>query len=402
MRCLSFFLGLSVLTGTMLGEDWRQFRGPSSTGLASVQGLPTTLTESHLLWKSDLPGRGLSSPIIVGDKLFLTAAEGSEQERLIVLCLDARSGQPIWKRTFWATGRTMCHEKTCVAAPTPVSDGQHIVALYSSNDLVCLDLDGNLEWMRGLTVDYPNVSNSLGMASSPVIVDGVLIAQVENDTQSLALGISLSDGKNLWQMARPKGANWTSPVPLHDTPTPSVALQSSRGIHVVHAHTGAILSSYQDGAATIPSSVLIGTTLLSPSHGLTALDVAAQQEEMPMLWRSRALSPATASPIVIDNAVFVVNNAGVLTRGNLDGGRREWQLRLKGPFSASAVGFGSILYWVNEAGLLQVVDVSTEEGTIVSTLDLGQTILGTPSIANGALFVRSDQTLWKIGMPPLL
>jgi outer membrane protein assembly factor BamB len=387
---------------TLLSDDWKQFRGPASTGLTTEENLPTELGAGHILWKAALPGRGLSSPIIVGDKIFVTAAEGSEQERLLVLCFDVRSGQQLWKRTFWATGRTMCHEKTCVAAPTPVSDGQHVVALYSSNDLVCLDLDGNLEWLRGITVDYPNVSNSLGMASSPVIVDGVLITQVENDSQSLVLGVRLADGKNLWQMARPKGANWTSPVPLHDAAVPSVALQSGKGIHVVNARTGALISSYSDGAATIPSSVLFGSTLLSPSHGITALDVSGHQEEIPMLWRSRALSPATASPMVMDNGVFVVNNAGVLTRGSLDGGKREWQLRLKGPFSASAVGFGTFQYWINEAGLLQVVDVAAQEGEVVSTLDLGQTVLGTPSIAHGALFIRSDQTLWKIGTPPVL
>ena len=106
----------------------------------------------------------------------------------------------------------MCHEKTCVAAPTPVSDGESLYILFSSNDLICLDLKGQLRWLRGITVDYPNVSNSLGMASSPVWVDGVLVVQVENDSQSMALGVDPRTGKNLWKLDdRPKGANWTSP-----------------------------------------------------------------------------------------------------------------------------------------------------------------------------------------------
>ncbi len=391
-----------AFSGAVAAENWKQFRGPSSAGIAADHGLPTHLNDGHILWRSSLPGRGLSSPIVVGDKVFLSAAEGSKQDRLLVLCFNAQTGIEEWRRTFWATGRTMCHKKTCVAAPTPVSDGQSIVALFSSNDLVCLDLEGNLKWLRGLTVDYPNASNSLGMASSPLIVDGVLVAQIENDSQSLALGIRLEDGSNLWSMARPKGANWTSPIPFEQGSKPAVALQSGKGIHLVEASTGAFLSKYLGGASTIPSSVLVGSTLLSPSHGISALDLSSSQDEIPMLWRSRALSPATASPIVMDNAVFVVNNAGVLTRGSLQGGRREWQLRLKGPFSASAVGFGTIQYWVNEKGLLQVVDVEPDEGMVVSQLDLGETVLGTPSIANGALYVRSDATLWKIGNPPVL
>ena len=178
-------IALCLLQATvLLADDWKQFRGPASTGLTAEANLPTEVGPGHILWKADLSGRGLSSPIIVGDKIFVTAAEGNEQERLLVLCFDARSGQKLWKRTFWATGRTMCHEKTCVAAPTPVSDGQHVVALYSSNDLVCLDPDGNLQWLRGITVDYPNVSTSLGMASSPVIVDGGSAQPLEFPTQS--------------------------------------------------------------------------------------------------------------------------------------------------------------------------------------------------------------------------
>lgn len=277
-KTLSVFLACAF---ALAADDWKQFRGPSGTGIASGQGIPTRLKEGHILWRSSLPGRGLSSPIIVGDKVFITAAEGNEQDRLLVLCMSAQTGLEEWRRSFWATGRTMCHEKTCVAAPTPVSDGDHIVAIFSSNDVVCLDLEGNLQWLRGLTVDYPNASNSLGMASSPLIVDGVLVAQIENDSQSLALGIHMDDGSNIWSMARPKGANWTSPILFEHSAKPSVALQSSKGIHLVDVRTGVVLSEYLGGAAAIPSSVLVGSTLFAPSHGISALDLSSSQEEIP-------------------------------------------------------------------------------------------------------------------------
>ena len=384
-------------------EDWRQFRGTFASGLAVKSLPPTQLSENHIQWKASLPGRGLSSPIIVGDRLFLSAAEGADQSKLVVMCFHAVSGERLWKKTFLATGRTMCHEKTCVAAPTPVSDGESLYILFSSNDLICLDLKGQLRWLRGITVDYPNVSNSLGMASSPVWVDGVLVVQVENDSQSMALGVDPRTGKNLWKLDdRPKGANWTSPIPLPQMDPPCVALQSSKGVDLVEARSGHLRASYKEGASTIPSSVLFGSTLLTPSHGLTALDLSQAEGDLPILWRAKSFSPATASPMVMDNAVFVVNNAGVLTRGSLDGGKRQWQVRLKGPFSASAVGFGHHQFWVNESGLVQVVDVSGEEGEIVSQLDLQETVLATPSISNGSLYLRSDQTLWKLGTPPIL
>ena len=90
-----------------------------------------------------------------------------------------------------ATGRTMSHNKTCVAANTPCSDGDRVFALFSSNDLFAFDLDGNLLWLRGLTFDYPNASNSLGMAQSPVVIDGTLVVQSENDSESFAAGLDV-------------------------------------------------------------------------------------------------------------------------------------------------------------------------------------------------------------------
>src|SRR4029434_7476481 len=97
---------------------------------------PTQLGNSeHVAWKTDLPGQGLSSPILVGDRVFLTCSSGLKQQRLHVVCVNSADGSRRWERQFWATGRSMCHEKARVAAPTPVSDGQRIYALFSSNDL---------------------------------------------------------------------------------------------------------------------------------------------------------------------------------------------------------------------------------------------------------------------------
>ena len=102
----------------------------------------------------------------------MTSCSGARQERLHIICFNASDGKRRWERQFWATGRTTCHEKISVAAPTPVSDGSHVFALFSSNDLVCLDLEGRLLWLRGLMRDYPNASNNLGLSSSPLLGDG--------------------------------------------------------------------------------------------------------------------------------------------------------------------------------------------------------------------------------------
>ena len=390
-----FALILMLATGLAKAGDWTQFRGPNGNGTSSEKNLPTQLMAKNLKWSKPLPGRGLSGALVIGGKVIVTASGGLNQTRLHVVCLDAKDGRTLWHRQFWATGRTMCHPKTSVAAPTPCSDGRLIYANFSSNDVVCLDLDGNLQWLRGLTADYANVSNSLGMASSPVVVGGVLIAQVENDSESYTLGLNKKTGVNLWRLNRPKAANWTSPLPL---PGGLVALQSRTGINAIRVADGTKAWSYDDGASTIPSTVVSAGVLYIPSHGITALKLnAADIANTPkQIWRSRRLSPSTASPLVLGAKVYTVNSAGVLTAGDTKSGDRLWQTRLKGPFSATPVATGRHLYFINEKGLMQVVDISGKEGEIVGTLNLDDQFLGSPAIGGGAIYMRSNQKIYKV------
>lgn len=387
-----------ILSAGAVAHDWRQFRGPNANSAEKSPELSPVLDlNGTVAWKSDLPGRGLSSPIIVGTRVFVTCSSGARQDRLHVICLNASDGSKRWERQFWATGRTMCHEKISVAAPTPTSDGLHVYALFSSNDLICLDLDGNLIWLRGLTRDYPNASNSLGMSSSPAFADGVLVAQIENDSESFAAGFDAANGTNRWKLNRPAGANWTSPVLwTKGVGGTLVALQSKTGITAVDAASGHVLWEFDAGAATIPSSAVSGGVMYVPSHGLVALRVEPDGGRPQQLWQSNQLRPSTPSPVVAGDKILVLNDAGVLTCAAAETGARLWQLRLKGPFTSTPVTAGSLAYCVNEKGLAQVVDVSKPDGEVVGEFDFGEVILCTPSIAAGALYVRSDGHLWKL------
>ncbi|MDE0595746.1 MAG: PQQ-binding-like beta-propeller repeat protein [Roseibacillus sp.] len=397
----TLFAVLTFLAPSWAWADWPQFRGPNGNGsIAGNDKLPAELSKKTIAWKAPLPGRGLGSPIIVGDRVVVTAASGPEQNLLQVLCFSKSDGKELWRRSFWATGRTMCHAKTCVAAPTPTSDGKRIFALWSSNDLICLDLEGNLIWMRGLTLDYPNASNSLGMASSPIVVGDTLVAQIENDSESFAAGFDLVTGANKWKIDRPKTANWTTPVVLKSGGELIVALQSSKGVLGVQPATGSEIWNYSKGAATIPSGAVAGDTLYFPSKGLTAMRPGSGGGETKPLWNERAQNPATASPLIIDDKVYIINGTGVLSAANRETGERLWRIRLKGPFSGSPVASGNgHLYIFNEKGIGQVVDLSGEEGKVVSEIELGETIIGTASISGNALYIRSDETLWKFGLP---
>ena len=395
MKSLALFLA----AGTALhAGDWRQFRGPNYNGTSDETTVPAVLdARKGIAWKVNLPGRGLSSPIIVGDRVFVTCSSGLKQQRLHVICFHAADGSKRWERQFWAMGRTMCQERTSVAAPTPASDGERLVAIFSSNDIVCLDLEGNLIWFRGLGRDYPAAGNSLGMASSLMIAGGVVVAQVESQSDAFTIGLALPTGVNRWKLERSRAPNWTSPVLLRTGGVELVALQSPKVVTAVEPATGRTVWNYTNSTSGIPSGTPQGRMLLVPAQGMVALECGVGDESPKPLWRSSQLRPGTPSPTVLGEQVFLLNDGGVLTCGNAATGERLWQLRLKGPFSASPVVTGPFLYCVNEKGLAQVVDTTKPEGEVVSELDLGETILSTPAIAHGAIYFRSDACLWKIG-----
>ena len=393
------FVSVLSLSQIASGEDWLQFRGNDHRGISLKSETPTNLSKNNIAWKIPLPGRGLSSPIVIGNRVFLTASSTTDQSRLHVICANKDNGEIEWERQFWATGRTICHEKTCVAAPTPVSDGKNIYALYSSNDLICLDLDGNLKWIRGLMQDYPNASNSLGLASSPIIVDETLIVQIENDSDSFVSGINLKDGSNIWKLARTKKANWTSPIRLNDK---EVAVQGSEGITCVSAKSGTIQWSFNEGASTIPSSVTSADSaiLYVPSNGITAIKPRKDNNTPEIVWQESQLRPGTSSPIIVGDNIYIINRAGVLNAAKKDTGERLWRLRLEGPFSGSPVSSNGHIYVASERkGVFQSIDINGKEGMLRGSIELGETILGTPAIGNNSIFIRSDGHLWKISNP---
>jgi outer membrane protein assembly factor BamB len=292
-----------------------------------------------------------------------------------------------------------------VAACTPCSDGRRIFAIWSSNDMAAFDLDGNLLWVRGLTEDYPNASNSLGMASSPIVIGETVVTMIENDSESYALGLDADTGRNIWKLDRPKAANWTSPVPWRadGKSAPVAVLQSSQGLVAVDPASGSRLWEFANSASTMSSSVVAGGVIYAPSNGVTALSPNASDAAPAQLWSSKQINPNTISPVVLDGRLFSINGAGVIMAADTKTGSAQWKLRVAGPFSGSPVGAGQRLLAVNEKGLAQIVDISAPSGAIIGTLQLPlkretkEVVLCTPALEGSHIFVRSDSALWRLG-----
>ncbi len=381
------------------GDDWRQFRGTHQTSVAAEARLPTTWNVkegTNVAWSSELPGRGPSSPMVVKDRVIVTASSGAKQDRLHVLCFSAADGSQLWHRQFWATGRCFSHPQSANAAPTPASDGERIFAFYSSNDLVCLDLDGNLLWYRGLAVDYPKAGNDAGMSSSPLVIGDTVVVQVESQGDSFATGLNTSTGEPRWVQKRSQDANWSSPAELRGGEKSLLLLQSPRELVAVEPHSGEVIWKHTDECQGIPSCATAEGRIFLPARGMTVLSASPASPTAKVEWQENKLSPGSASPIVHGDELYIVNRAGVLNCANAETGKSLWEARLKGAFWATPVIAGEHMYCVNFDGACLVVHLDRNGGKVVATNEFGEKIQASPAISNNALFVRSDQHLWKI------
>ncbi len=386
-------LAALLLAGSISAGDWPQFRGPEGRGISDEKGLPVRWGPTeNIRWKVDLPGRGLSSPVVTCGKVYVTACSGRLQDRLHVLCFDATTGKKLWERQLWATGNTMCNPKTCMAAPTPVTDGERVYALFATGDLACFDATGDLLWYRALARDYPQITNQVGMAASPILWDDVLILPMDNVVDSFAAGLDKFTGRNRWRVERPRDITWPTPLLFRQENRTAVLFQSAQDLSAYDPATGQKLWDYRGpGLSSIPSAVT--------AEGLVILPNGAALRPAPsgsptVVWKTAKLHPAYATPLCYHDRLYVINSVTeMLHVADLRNGKVRARLRLKGSFSASPVLAEGRLYLVNEDGLTLVVQAA-DEPRIIATNALGETMLATPAISGGAIFLRSDQHLF--------
>lgn len=385
--------------GAALAADVPQFRGHN--GVTTETGLPTVWNEqSNLCWKVALPGRGGGNPVIADGRVYVTACTGWQQDRLHVLCFELASGKKLWERQIWATGTTVCHNKTSMAAPTPATDGQRVFALFATGDLVCYDRAGRLQWYRSLVGDYPNIGNNVGMASSPVLVDDVVVVCLENTGDSFAAGIDQQTGENRWRLPRPRDVAWATPAVNKANGQAEVLFASPFGLAAVDAASGKPRWKLTDQKlAKISSPVCADGQVFAAGDKFLAIRPGSPTKKPEVVWQSGKLPGGYTSPAVAKGRVFMLSSRGVINCADVVSGAPLWDLRLEGSFAASPLIAGDKLYAVNEEGTTSVVDISGQP-KVLSVNRLSGPILASPVAAGGCLFLRTDQFLYCVGTPP--
>ena len=407
MKSLQSFCRFALLSGLISGTscfaDWPGFLGPGGNSMASKDTLPIDFAPAkegqaskNIAWRTPLVGRSVSGPIVVGDKVFTTSSSGMEGRWLHVYAVDAKSGEVVWERTSQATGRPYCHPTSANAAPTPCSDGKHVVAFFSSNDLLCYDLQGNLLWCRGLTSDHPQAANDVGMSSSPIIVGGTVVVTIECQADSFATGIDLATGKTKWELSRPRKANWSSPRWIQgEDGSQAIVLHGLDDMVGIDPNTGSQLWRIESRYSSIATAVFSQGKLYAPGSGTKVYQVKSAKEQPQVAWENNKVNPSSSSLLV--SPVGVLGLKGTVLACGDDQGNVKWQTRLPeaGQFWATPVIAGDYLYAFAMDGKCFTVKLG-EKVEVVATSELGEGVLGSPAIANNAMYVRSVDGLWKI------
>jgi outer membrane protein assembly factor BamB len=388
---------LCLAGGRAPGGDWPQFRGPGGGCVSDETGLPVKWSETeNIRWKAELPGRGLSNPVIAGGRVYLTASSGYRDRRLHVLCFDEATGKKLWERQFASTGDTACHPKSCMAAPTPATDGKRVFALFATGDVAALGRDGDLLWYRSLVRDYPKITNQVGMAASPVLHDDVLIVPMDNAGDAFLAGLDAATGKNRWKVEREREINWTTPLLVGAGDRAAVVFQSETEVAAFEPKTGRVRWKMPtEKGSNIPSPTAGGGLVFAPGRELLALKPGPDETTPEVVWRSTKLTSGFASPLFHKGRVYAVTGVSVNCVDASDG-KLLWQERVKGPFSASPVIADGKMYVASEEGLVTVLELG-DRPKVLAVNVIDDVFLATPAVANGAIYLRSDKYLYCIG-----
>lgn len=387
-----------ALAVPLVAADWSQFKGPNATGVSAEKNLPAEWSKDKgVKWKASLPARGVSSPVIFGDRVYVTCSSGVRDDKLHVLCFDASTGKQLWHRQMKATGGTAAHPKSCMAAPTPVADETGVYALFATGDLAAFEPDGTLRWYRSLVGDYPTVTNQVGMAASPILVKDKLIVPMDNAGESFLAALDTKYGKNVWKVERPRDINWVTPLVRTVGNTTEVLFDSPSGLAAYDAASGEKRWASKLTKGSIPTGVLDGDTLYMPVGGVTAIKLGAKGPQEEPVMKAKDVKPGMPSPLVYMGKVYAVTNQGIVSCADAKTGKTLYTERVKGGFSASPVAGDGKVYFLNETGVCTVLDGKADAFEALATNDLGGETLGTPAIANGCVFIRSDKAIYAIG-----
>ncbi len=434
--CL-LLLGAAAASGQQPQQaGWPQWRGPDGRGQAA-SGAPTEWAAgANVVWRAPIPGRGHSSPIVVGDRIFLTAAESGDpvegaaavihfmggeeflhpdslgadrRLKVFLMAFDRRDGALLWKRTVRSgLPYDNRHRVGSYANPTPASDGERVITWFGTQGLHAFSLTGDRVWSR----DFGGVGTmGMGVGISPLLLPEAGLVVVQNDVEggegSFIAAVDTSDGKERWRVDRDQPAGWATPISVRTEAGETLIVAMGAGNIVAYeAESGAerwrvegLLSN------AVPSPVASAEGIVFAATGYPRKRVLALRAgDGSLLWSYRKGQGYVPSPIFHRGLLYLVSDAGILTALNgrtgevvYEGGRVPVPSR----FFSSPVVAGERIYLTSEEGETHVIRTGARF-SVLATNSLDEPVMASPAIVDGAIYLRGAEHLYAIAeeLPP--
>jgi outer membrane protein assembly factor BamB len=420
-------------TSAKNSANWPQWRGPDGLGVSTEKNLPTQWSANkNIKWKTPIAGRGHSSPIVWGNRVFVTTAVegpvvpgakavkhtldgkefmhpdsiGADRKHLFkVIAIDRSTGKIVWEQTaFEGTPYDDRHRKSSYAASTPLTDGKHVYAFFGTEGLYAYDMKGKLAWKADLgklgTV-------GMGTGTSPILYENLVIVQCdeENGEASFIVALDKKTGKEVWRTPRKVQVSWSTPLLVR---TPNRAELITVGYETIVSYdpaTGKELWRHKGVESNaIPSPVANGETVFIVAGFPTKIAMAIPLGGSGDLgdkatWKYEKGTAYVPSPILYGDHLYLTTDRGILTCLDAKTGELKYEggrVPIPATFTASPVAFGDKILLTSEDGDTFMVKAGAKH-EILGSNSVGEPVYASPAMADGYIFIRGEKNLYCIG-----
>ena len=416
-RWFSLLVIAGTLTSPLLsGEHWPHWRGPNHNGTSSAVSIPTTWSQTEsVLWRTPLPGPAPSTPVIWGDRIFLTSADGDD---LVLMCLDTR-GKTLWKRKIDNGNRDIRQGESNEAAPSPTTDGTHVWSFFGTGTLTAHDFEGVELWRRNMQKDYGTFGIYWGMAVSPLVDGDRLYLQLMHDGAQLVLALDKRSGKEIWRHERRSNARQES---RHTYASP--VMYRAQGNEWLLSHGSDYITAHNlaDGAEVwrcgglqkpdynpfyrfVATPAVHGDLIVVPSAkggpvlGLKPSGAKGDitDKNQFFAWKRSDQTPDVPSPLIHDGLVYLCRENGVLICMDAASGKEIYRKRTHDQrHRGSPVVAGNKILLTAMDGTISVIQTG-REFKVLARNDMQEPMAASPAIAKETLFLRTHKALYAIG-----
>lgn len=426
--CIAVLLLIQPLSAA--DDDWPSWRGPNRDGMARRDAPSEWSDTKNVAWKVPIPGRGFSSPVLWGDKIFLTTAvpTGSSEpgepsqpqgrgpgggmargreHRFVVLCLNRHTGRVLWERVAKVAQPHEGYHRQygSFASNSPVTDGKHLYAFFGSRGLYCYDLDGNLKWEKQFSP--MRMRNEFGEGVAPVLDGNSIYIKFDQEEGSHLLALDKSTGRELWRVDREETSSWSEPLVVEHNGRKQVVVSASGKVRSYDAETGKLIWECPGlGSNVIPAPVHVdGVVIVMSGHrepNLLAVRLGREGDltgSDAIIWTNQRGNSYTAAPVLDGRTIYFVTDNGMLSAFDALTGKAYYQQqRLPKPynFKSSPVGINGRLYLSTEDGDVVVVKMGGQYEVLAVNTLTDQSFVATPAVAGGSLYLRSREALYCI------